>query len=160
LPNEDSEDRHIYITDYLDADRYLSLAKSSYGSVSELWLKNDNDFDYVYEALNRIKEKEPTKIKAIYTRRDIPDRFAIKAKNRLANYILLAKTGYQVILEVSGHQILGLVLIVHRNMFYHSAISPKSTRSRDIMEIMGLKTTRSRCGGYFWRTVDRSKRTT
>ena len=100
LPNEEFESRHIYLTDYLDVDKYLILNKCSYGSLSELWLKSDEDFDFVYNALSRIKSIEPDKFKAIYTREDIPERFGVKiAIHRLATFLLLAKSGYQIILE-------------------------------------------------------------
>lgn len=98
-PNENAEKRHFYLSDYIDVEKYFMLDKCSYGSLSELWLKDEiNDLDFVYQTLsNEIKSN--TKIKDIYLKKDLPERFHLSKSNRVAPLMLLASKGYQIVLE-------------------------------------------------------------
>ena len=100
-PNEDALKRHFYLSDYIDVRKHLLIDKCTYGSVSELWLANQDDLEYVYNKLKleELIESDRVKIKEIYMKKDIPECFSLGKHRRVAPIVLLAKTGYQIILE-------------------------------------------------------------
>lgn len=97
--NRKTQKNHFYLSDYIDLNKYLLVDKINYGSVAELWFKNEtNDLNFVYERLvEAIKSKESKKIKGIYLRKDIPERYHFKSHYRIAPLIMVATEGYQII---------------------------------------------------------------
>ncbi len=101
-PNEDTKKRHLFLTDYIDVGKYLLVEKCTYGSLAELWFKEgeEDSLDSVYNMLKaKILEHDGHKIKEIYLKKDIPQRFNLNGHRRVAPLILLAQPGYQILLE-------------------------------------------------------------
>ena len=89
--------KHVFLSDFIDVDKKLLVEACTYGSISELWLRDENDAENVYNGIKSGLENSE-KIRGIYLRKDIPERFHIKNHRRSAPIVLLAQPGYQIIL--------------------------------------------------------------
>jgi predicted AlkP superfamily pyrophosphatase or phosphodiesterase len=96
--DETALNKHVYLSDYIDVSRKLLVEACTYGSISELWLKDENDAESVYNEIKTELDKSE-KIRGLYLRKDIPERFYIKNHRRSAPIVLLAQPGYQIMLE-------------------------------------------------------------
>jgi ectonucleotide pyrophosphatase/phosphodiesterase family protein 5 len=97
---EDLENKFLYLSDYFDVNKILLYDKCNYGAFSELWFKETKDVKDIYEILkNNIKKKDFGKIKWIYLKKEIPERFHLMNSHRIAPLILVANIGYQIVLE-------------------------------------------------------------
>jgi predicted AlkP superfamily pyrophosphatase or phosphodiesterase len=90
--------KHVYLSDYIEVNKKLLVEACTYGSISELWLKDENDAESVYNEIKTGLDKSE-KIRGLYLRKDIPERFYIKNHRRSAPIVLLAQPGYQIMLE-------------------------------------------------------------
>ena len=99
--NDTALKRHFYLSDYLDVKKYLVLERCTYGSFSELWLQDEADVEHIYETIRgKLMDSEDShKIRGMYMKKDIPERFHIKNHRRVAPIVLLAHSGYQIILD-------------------------------------------------------------
>ena len=91
----------FYLSDYFDVNQILIYDKCNYGALSELWLKDEEaSLDKVFKILsNNLIAEDKKKISGIYLKKDIPERFHLKYSYRVAPIILVANTGYQIVLE-------------------------------------------------------------
>ena len=99
--NIEDTSKFFYLSDYFDVDKILAYENCNYGPFAELWLKNASiDLESVYNILkNNLKTEDASKIKGIYLKKDIPERFHLKNSHRVAPLVLTANTGFQVVLE-------------------------------------------------------------
>ena len=96
------ENRHLFLSDYIDVYKYLDVDKCSYGSLAELWPANDEvSINELHELLDQVKQNSNGKLDKIYLKKDIPERFYIKSNRRMSPLLLLANEGYQIMIDRS-----------------------------------------------------------
>lgn len=92
--------KFIYLSDYFNTKEFFVLERCSRGSLAELWLRDENShLDQVFEILSSIQLLNEIKIKHVYRRDEIPERFRIKSNSRMASIIVIAHRGYQIIVD-------------------------------------------------------------
>ena len=100
---EHNLDRLFLIPRILDVKKLINLEKSTFGSVCEIWpLEADNEemINQIYYTLKTaIEESNFKQVKNIYLKKDIPERFYLKAHERTAPILLLAQEGCQIIID-------------------------------------------------------------
>ncbi len=151
--------RHFFLSDFIDIAKYIDADKSSSGSLSELWLKNDDQklLDELYEQLVKLKDISNGKLDSVYRTIDIPDRFHLKSNHRTAPFILTAQEGYQIFVtrEKQKSQYFGNhgydnelksmrgIFLAHGHSFKRNFYSKKPVKIIDtyllLCHILGLK---------------------
>ena len=97
----DDTSKFLYLSDYFDVNEMLQYDNCNYGPFAELWFKNEKkDLKSVYQKLkDSLKPEDTSKIRGIYLKDDIPERFHLKNNQRVAPLVLTANTGYQIVME-------------------------------------------------------------
>ena len=99
--NIEDTSKFIYLSDYFNISEILQYENCNYGPLAELWFKNEkNDLENVYNKIkNDLKSEDKKKIRGIYLKKDIPERFHLKNSYRVAPLVLTANIGYQIVME-------------------------------------------------------------
>lgn len=97
--NEFDLNRHLFLSDFINVKKYLDLEKCSYGSVVELWLLDESLTNELYDLIKNVKINQANKLKEVYLKKDIPERFHIKSHRRTSPMILIAHEGFQIMIE-------------------------------------------------------------
>ena len=99
--NIEDTSKFLYLSDYFNVNEVLQYDNCNYGPFAELWFKNENkDLKSVYSKLkNHLKSEDTNKIRGIYLKENIPERFHLRNNHRIAPLVLTVNSGYQIVLE-------------------------------------------------------------